>query len=156
MSCQRFERLGPAWAAGDLSARQRARLERHLAECADCRARVAALQAATAETRQSLAQAPELSAEEWRRVQAALEAPAARPARVWAWAGLAAAAAALLLALGLWFLPNPGPAADGGDDGRLGPAPAERVAAVDRFELRFATSDPKVKIVWVFDRNFKL
>jgi anti-sigma factor RsiW len=154
MSCKRFERLGPAWAAGDLSPRERARLERHLAGCADCRRQAEALRRATALARQALAEPGELGEAEWTRIRAALPHPARRPSWRWGLVALSAAAAALLLVVGLWFLP--GPATDGGADGQLGPPAGEQLAAVDRFEMRFATPDPKVKIVWVFDRNFKL
>jgi anti-sigma factor RsiW len=157
MGCRRFDRLGPAWASGDLRGRKAAAWRRHLEACPDCRARAEGLEAATREARAALPAPTELSPAEWTRLLASLPLPEKRPARVpgWGWA-LAASAAAALLALAL-LLPGRGPRELGPDAGPA-PAPAEvaRAAFPERFELRLATADPKIKVVWVFDKNLEL
>jgi anti-sigma factor RsiW len=166
VSCERHARDWPLWAAGDLSGRRLARFQAHLAACPECAARAAALEATTRQAVEALGAAPAESPDEatWTRLLS--RALDAQPVRRWAWPALAAAAAAVILTLILW-LPGRGPAeaVDAGvlDAGPAPVAPVEQDVALvdaaeqaDRYEMRLATSDPKVKIVWVFDRNLSI
>ena len=166
MSCDRHARDWPLWAAGDLTGRRLARFQAHLEACPGCAARAAQMEATTRQVAEALGAAPVAQPDEatWTRLTA--RALDSKRVRRWAWPALAAAAAAAILALVLW-LPG-GTQRDGLDAGMLdggreqvGP-PQREVALVDaadeadRYEMRLATSDPKVKIVWVFDRNLSI
>lgn len=166
MSCDKHARDWPLWAAGDLSGRRLERFQAHLKACPACAAQAAALEATSRVAAEALSAPPTdpPDAATWTRLQA--RALDARRVRRWAWPALAAAAAAVILTLLLWL---PGSTqrvgidagmVDGGQE-QIVPA-AREVALVDaadeadRYEMRLATSDPKVKIVWVFDRNLNI
>jgi hypothetical protein len=82
----------------------RARIEAHLAGCADCRAELAAL-LRSEDALHALAAvlpAPQLADD----LRQRLAAPRPRPLR-WAWAGAGAATAAVAIALLVWCIPRP-------------------------------------------------
>lgn len=166
MKCNKHARDWPLWSAGDLSGRRLTRFQAHLAACPECAALAQAMETSSAQVATALsappADAPDAAT--WTRLQA--KAIDAQRLRRWAWPTLAAAAAAVILGLLLW-LPGRSPRQllDGGqpDAGLTPVAPAQREVALvdaaeeaDRYEMRLATSDPKVKIVWVFDRNLNI
>lgn len=166
MSCDRHARDWPLWAAGDLSGRRLARFQAHLDACPACAARAAALEASSRLAAEALAAEPTEPLDEatWTRLSA--RALSDEPSRRWAWLALAAATAALILALVLWLPGRSRPGApDAGtvDGGPKAIATPERKVALvdaaeraDRYEMRLSTSNPKVKIVWVFDRNLSI
>lgn len=163
MRCSRIERAWPAYLAGDLGAWSRRRFERHLVACGACRARRAVHEALRAFLRESLPSPAPIDDAEWRRVLDALpagEAPRWRTGIALALAGAAATAIVLLA------LPSPRDDATGAATPDAGPA---AVAAADacaaspatpgreeRVVVRLATSDPKVKVVWVIDPDLPL
>jgi hypothetical protein len=166
--------LWPLWSAGDLEGEKLERFEAHLATCAPCRAAAEALRAASAQARQALKdQAVEpLTEAEWARMLAIAKPERTRRWGTLAWVTAAAGACALVAALVLSLLlpretPRPVDPRDGVfdevlDDGFVVVLPEEpRDPALappldERLELRLATSDPKIKIVWTFKRDHNL
>lgn len=165
MNCGQLDPLWPLWTAGDLNGRKRAAFEAHLAGCPGCQARAQAFDEASDLARDLLRQAgPALSPAERARLVADL-GEQRRPRR-WSWA-LAATCAAALVAWLVWTPTGRGPQGQSVDAGQVLDADRQsqattRIALVDaadraeRYELRLATSDPTVKIVWVFDRNLNI
>jgi len=90
---------------------------------------------------------------EWNRMSQALTEPT--PVRTMPWrtgAWLAVAAAVLLIIyMVLPARPNNHNLTDAGVI-----ASATSPLLPEQYQLRMATSDPKVKIIWVFDRNLQL
>jgi hypothetical protein len=174
VSCKRMKNLWPLWSSGDLEGKKLERFETHLASCATCRAASEALRAASRQTLQALkGQAVELPTEaEWARMLAIARPERPRRWRTLAWVTAAVSALALVAALALSLLlprenPRPVDPREGVfdevmDDGFVVVLseeprdPAEARPRTEGFELRAATSDPKVKIVWSFDRNQEL
>ena len=171
MSCKSIESLWPAWSAGDLSTRKRKRFEAHLATCLSCRKRADELNRASRLARESLDVGAGIEPAEWQGLLAGLDDQGSRGLRWMPWTAVAAVALVAVLVLTFWLpgISEPKQLLDGG----LLPASdtsatAARVSAhrqialvdasevADRYELRLATSDPKVKIVWVFDRNLDI
>jgi anti-sigma factor RsiW len=155
VSCDRFEKLWRLYASGDLSGSKQRRFEEHLKTCADCRARKQAFDHSAELAAQALPAPAELTPAEWNRIRPDTQAPVLRNRRPLA-AALAAAACAAAVGAVLYFAPEAtvedAIAADAG-------VPAEEtkpLGEADRYEVRMCTEDPKVKIVWVFDRNLTL
>jgi anti-sigma factor RsiW len=151
VSCQRQERLWPRVLSGDLSSRQRRLFEAHLETCSECQARMRAYDQARQDVLQGLPQPADLSPGEQARILPDL-ADTRRQVSGRRILIATAAAAAIILVLVLLLLPGEKDRPAGPDGGRQ-PAVAART---DRVEMRMNTSDPKIKIVWVFDRNLNL
>ena len=168
MSCSKHERYWPAWAAGDLTGRHRQSFQAHLKICPSCAKRAQAMQTASDLARQALEQQSEsLSQQAWQEMLGRLEPEAQRPAPRWSWALPAGLAAAAALALLIWLPGAHSPASrPAALDGGAAPAPvssepkqlalADAADRAEHYEMRLTTSDPKIKIVWVFDRNLQL
>ena len=116
MNCRRFQNDLYEYLDGELAPRLRAAVEKHLAECADCRAKLAQEQGFGQSLRDSFRRAAELlelPPSVGRRVLAAL-AEAHRAAQeergtVFFWRRLAwplAVAASVFVLLGAWTAPN--------------------------------------------------
>ena len=138
MNCSDVTRLSSAARDGALSPEQRAEFERHVAGCVACQRHLADLERAMAVYRNEAAQVglPDVD-EEWRLLQAKLDAPARRrrsPLAPIAWLSLPLAAAA---ALALVFL-NPARPVD--------PTPfaSAEVAAADFVEIADTNATPLV------------
>jgi anti-sigma factor RsiW len=155
LSCTSVERFWRKLASGELGGRALSKFEAHLRGCPECRERRRAWDASLELAVRGLSRESLLKPEE--QAQLRTRTPS-RPARRWISVSLGAvvvgAVALILLLLAVpWGF---GDAADGG----VAPPPeaGDQVALTgpDRYEVRMATSDPQVKIVWVFDRNLKL
>lgn len=152
MSCERIEKLWRLYAAGDLSGSQQRRFEEHLEGCADCRARRAAINRSAELAVQEIPAPAELTPIEWNRIRPDTQTPVRRVRKPLT-AALAATACAAAVGVVLYLTPkSPGEGqSDAGVVEEIKP-PGER----NRYEVRMSTDDPKVKIVWVFDRNLTL
>lgn len=153
MSCERIEKLWRLYAAGDLSVSKQRRFEEHLKGCADCRARRQAFDRSVEIAMQEMPAPAELTPVEWNRTRPDTRAPVRRVRRPLA-AALAAAACAAAVGAVLYLTPK----AEVEDRADAGVAMDETIplGEGDRYEVRMSTDDPKVKIVWVFDRNLTL
>ena len=146
-----------------MSAGRLRKFELHLESCPACQARREAFDL----SRQiALAELPKLdeitTADEINLGQAVARAldskeQAPRAQLNWATALGAAAMVAIIFAI-MWLRPGVGPnsEADAGLSNDLPDKVAVAVVQPEHYELRMNTSDPKVKIVWVFDKNLKL
>jgi anti-sigma factor RsiW len=152
VSCTRIEKLWRLYAAGDLSASKQRRFEEHLEGCADCRARRAAFDRSAELAVQEMPAPAELTPIERNRIRPDTRTPVRRVHKPLA-AALAAAACAATVGAVLYLTPkSPG-------EGQPDAGVVEEVKPLgerDRYEVRMSTDDPKVKIVWVFDRNLTL
>jgi predicted anti-sigma-YlaC factor YlaD len=153
VSCERIEKLWRRYASGDLSGAKRRRFQDHLKECADCRARKRALDHSAELAARALAAPEEMTPAEWNRVRPPADEPVARGRRPLA-AALAAAACAAVIGAILYLAPE-SPVEERSDAGAAMEA-TKPLGEADRYEVRMCTEDPKVKIVWVFDRNLTL
>jgi anti-sigma factor RsiW len=149
------ERLWRKLASGELGGRALSKFEAHLRGCPDCRGRRQAWDESLALAVRGLEREPRLVPEEQARLRTRLPA---RPARRWVSVSLGAAVVGAVALILLWLAVPWG--SGGAADGGVAPPPeaGDRVALAgpDRYEVRLATSDPQVKIVWVFDRNLNL
>jgi anti-sigma factor RsiW len=155
VSCERIENLWRLYVSGDLSKAKRRRFDGHLEGCAECRARKEAFDRSVELAMREMPAPAELTPIEWNRVRPDTRTPVSRGRRPLA-AALAAAACAAVVGAVLYFAPrasvDDAMAADAGVALKDHKPLRER----DRYEVRMCTEDPKVKIVWVFDRNLTL
>lgn len=141
---------------GELDAGSRAEVEAHLETCAVCRAELAELRRVTALAREAVRddQVAPLTGGELRAMLDALSDDTATPAerhdnvvrlapRVAAVAAVVAALAAVLVLALRGPLPT------------LAPLPAEPPAQ-ERMEIRMATGNPSVQVIWVMSRDLEL
>jgi anti-sigma factor RsiW len=153
VSCKRIEKLWQMYASGELSGPKQRRFEKHLEGCADCRARREAFDRSIELTMREMPAPAELTPIEWNRIRPDTRTPVRRGRRPLA-AALAAAACAALVGAVLYLAP--GEVRDRPDRRPTTPMGAGALTERDRYEIRMATPDPGVKIVWVFDRNLEL
>ena len=151
MSCDRIEKLWRLYASGDLPKKQQRRFEQHLKGCADCRVRREAFDSSAKLVTEALPAPGELSPVEWNRIRPDTRVRVRRGRRPLA-AALAAAACAAVVGAVLYFAPE----ASVEDHADAGVKESKLLGETDRYEVRMSTDDPKVKIVWVFDRNLTL
>jgi len=163
MSCKVSERDWQLYLAGDMSSSRLRKFELHLKSCPVCQARLEEFE----QSRQiTLSQLPELdaitAADEInldRAVARALDSKEQAPRARLNWAtALGAAALVVIIIATVWFRPGvvPTQSADAGQSADLPDKIAAAAVQPEHYELRMNTSDPKVKIVWVFDKNLKL
>jgi anti-sigma factor RsiW len=153
LSCLRIEKLWRLYAAGDLSGSKQRRFEEHLKGCAGCRARKEAYDQSVELASLEMPAPAELTPMEWSRIRPDTQTPVGRGRRPLA-AALAAAACAVAVGAVLYLVPK-SPVEDRADAG-VAVAEHKPLGERDRYEVRMSTEDPKVKIVWVFDRNLTL
>ncbi len=155
MSCERIKKLWLRYSSGDLFGKKQRRFEEHLETCSACRARRLAFDRSTEAAGAALSASVELTPAEWRRVRPDPRPTLNRGRRPLA-AALAAVACAAAVGVVLYFAPKApveqAVTADAGVALKQARPPAES----DRYEVRMCTDDPKIKIVWVFDRNLSL
>jgi anti-sigma factor RsiW len=163
MSCKVSERDWQLYLAGDMSAGRLRKFELHLGSCPACQARREEFEQSRQITLSQLPELAKITADDEINLDQAVaraldpkeQAPRAR--LNWATALGAAAMVAIIFAI-MWLRPGIGPnsEADAGLSNNLPDKVAAAVVQPEHYELRMNTSDPKVKIVWVFDKNLKL
>jgi anti-sigma factor RsiW len=175
MSCSKFETDIALYAGGDLPAGRIARVESHLAECADCRALAEELRAAQALLSELRDEPLEdaLVAQVRQRVMAEVGGVARRPARLY-WK-LALAAALVLAAVLVWPRHRSGAAPRAAAASHAAQAEAGREPAAAHgaaplapkhrrrrapaappgapLLVQFVTDDPNIVIYWLVDQK---
>jgi anti-sigma factor RsiW len=163
MGCgRRIERMWQAYLVGDQSDQELQAYKAHLQQCPACRARKELTDRSREHAVALMNEAPAMTEAEWARIRRAIQTPDREHPSWKLTLVLGTAVAVFLLVAGLW-LANPGHTVSEATDGGLtnaapewtsnNPAPGPEP---ERYEVRLATSDPKVKVVWVFDRNLNL
>ena len=171
MNCREWEERLALYAGDDLSAPERAEVERHAGECAGCQVFLSGLNAAL-ETLKG-AHADPVAEAHYAAVRARVISDLRRERRRWAWR-IAWVAAALVLALApaLWLARRPVPPAPtvavahppaplvAVGEPRVEPRPVRRMVRHARprpatppepFVVKLLTDDPDVIIYWISD-----
>jgi hypothetical protein len=162
--CNKTKRLWQAFVSGELAPKQQKRLDAHLQQCEPCRLQKKAFASSRDQAMEWWPVPNEMTAEEWARILNGLPHQKERSSFIRLGLLMGGAAAVVAMAV-LLVLAHPAQLASDGKDGGAAPDALSAGNTVeeikprsdpDRYEVRMSTSDPKVKIVWVFDRNLDL